>query len=107
MFPFRRVNTNEGGGRFSDLQKLVVWRKATIVPGVNPNIRRKDCCGAWIEYYQYGNTDSQFGWEIDHIWPVSRGGGDELVNLQPLQWENNRAKGDQSPNALYCRICAA
>ena len=37
----------------------------------------------------------KFGWEIDHIKPVSKGGTDNLSNLQPLYWENNRSKGDK------------
>jgi hypothetical protein len=31
------------------------------------------------------------------IRPVAAGGGDELENLQPLQWENNRHKSDLWP----------
>ena len=36
-----------------------------------------------------------YGWEIDHINPVASGGGDEIGNLQPLNWKNNSAKGDK------------
>lgn len=43
---------------------------------------------------KYGATDSEYGWEIDHVVPRSKGGTDLLGNLQPLQWENNRSKGD-------------
>jgi 5-methylcytosine-specific restriction endonuclease McrA len=40
---------------------------------------------------------SEGGWEIDHIVPVSLGGSDDLDNLQPLWWKNNRRKGDNYP----------
>jgi hypothetical protein len=30
--------------------------------------------------------------------PVSKDGADDLGNLQPLQWENNRYKSDNWPN---------
>jgi 5-methylcytosine-specific restriction endonuclease McrA len=45
----------------------------------------------------HGNTESEHGWEIDHIYPTALGGQTELDNLQPLNWQNNRAKGDTYP----------
>lgn len=70
-----------------------VWGKALPLLNDDPNRVRKDKCGAWIVFDEYGNRNSQFGWEIDHIIPISKGGTDEIENLQPLQWENNVAKG--------------
>jgi len=48
---------------------------------------------------------AQWGWEIDHKKPVANGGTDDLDNLQPLQWENNRHKGDNWPN-WDCKVKA-
>ena len=55
---------------------------------------RVDAYGAHIWRQAYGNTNSKFGWQIGRKNPVSKGGKDDLENLQPLQWENNRRYGD-------------
>ncbi len=72
---------------FSDAVVQKVWEKAKPQPGYGPERWRKDECGAWIARDQYGNHGSIYGWDVDHISPVSRGGGDEPSNLRPLQWE--------------------
>lgn len=103
----RNYGTNRNGGNWSEETKKAVWNNATIVPGINPNIERKDICGAWIQWDAYGQTSKNGkGWEIDHIKPVSKGGGDEIYNLQALQWENNRTKGDDFPAYNFCTVKA-
>ncbi len=78
-----------------------VWAKATYVDPTNEtNGFRKDACGAWIRLQDYGNRDSAWGWEIDHISP---GGPDILSNLRPLHWKNNCAKSD---GRLSCAVRA-
>ncbi|MBA4409712.1 MAG: HNH endonuclease [Odoribacter sp.] len=104
----RNYNSDRNGSSFSDQTKLAVWNKAQTVYGNDPNIKRKDHCGAWIDWNQYGVTNENgSGWEIDHIKPVAKGGGDELSNLQPLQWQNNRKKGDDYPASNYCIVSAS
>jgi len=105
---FRKFNTNVQGGQWDGQTILAVWNKATIVPGVNAAVRRKDACGAWIDWDKYGNTvHHSNGWEIDHIKPVASGGADIIPNLQPLQWQNNRTKGDMWPGNNYCSVRAS
>jgi len=47
-----------------------VWQKAQCVDPRNEGKGfRKDQCGAWIQWSQYGSRNSAYGWEIDHITP--------------------------------------
>ena len=66
-----------------------VWEKGIEVDGYDASQIRKDACGAFIVRTHYKNRDSDYGWEIDHVYPESRGGDDRLENLRPMQWENN------------------
>lgn len=80
-----------------------VWKEANTVAENDPNVWRKDQCGAWIGRTFYGNRSSEYGWEIDHIIPVSKGGSDTLSNLRPLQWKNNATRQD---DRLVCKVKA-
>jgi len=85
---------------FNDETIQAVWNKGKVVSN-NPDRWRKDTCDAWINRGDYGNRDSEWGWEIHH---VDSEKGDDLDNLIPLHWKNNVATGD---GALQCPVTAS
>lgn len=74
-------------------RKIAAWNRASVVPGYDPGHARKDAFGSWIVWSEYGNRDSQWGWEIDHRTPTALGGSDRLNNLRALHWRNNAGLG--------------
>ena len=77
-----------------------VWEKAEIVAGFDPQLFRKDKCGALIkrDLFRVTKESLSMAWEIDLIKPQALGGTDELNNLQPLQWKNSRNKENNYPS---------
>lgn len=90
----RDFGTDARGERFSPLMLFQIFLKASPISADFWNMRR-DRFGSLITWDAYGDTNSPFGWEVDHILPVSKGGKDQLYNLDPLYWLNNRKKGDR------------
>ena len=88
----------------SDLPEQV-WQKAhQVSPENERNGFRKDDCGTWIRRQDYGDRNSPYGWESDHMVPASRGGSNNLSNLRPLHWQNNVAKSDGSHTCALTAI---
>lgn len=96
--------TDSRGGSFDLATVERAWRTAQLVLGCDPSRTRKDSCGAWIRRTDYGLT-TEYGREIDHIFPVALGGNDGLANLQPLHSRNNRGKDDRFPH-WSCSVSA-
>lgn len=92
--------------QFTEEQLDEIWRKGLIDPRFDPNVIRKDACGAWMIRGRYDERKSPFGWEVDHIYPESKLKEqnvpqeliDNMVNLRPLNWKNNVSKGCDYPH---------
>lgn len=90
--PAREPNTTIYGTPFDSVTVKIVWVKAEKEFGYF--YFRKDIYGRSMGMQDFGKKN-EHGWEIDHIIPVSKGGTDDLSNLQPLHWRSNLEKGDE------------
>ncbi|MFV1996100.1 MAG: hypothetical protein ACC661_11750 [Verrucomicrobiales bacterium] len=63
-----------------------IWNFAQRIPGNDIELWRKDEFGAWLYKLDYGNRESQFGWEICDFGMGRRSAG--IAALRPLQWQN-------------------
>ncbi len=85
--------------------KNAVWRKAPYIDNRHPEYGKFDPCKACIKEEYYGNQDSEYGWQIDHIFPeqVLKDAGvpqeiiDHIDNLRPMHCKNNNKKSDNFP----------
>ncbi len=88
----RLSNTDASGKPFDEATIEAVWNTAPLSSDHPP--LRVDAYGSLMWRWGFGNTNSKLGWEIGYRTPLARGGNDNLENLQPLQWQNNRHNGD-------------
>lgn len=91
---------------YTEEQKIEFWRRTNRVDGEDPQQVRRDASGAIIHYSEYENRNSDYGWEIDHIYPKmllkEAGVPEELINnprnLRAMNWKNNVSKGSEYPS---------
>lgn len=86
-----------------------------------------DCFGTWIYRDDYGDVKTMrirpngngqeynYGWDVDHIFPLSRNGKDTMNNYEPMHHLNNKMKADNLNfkindvpyQVIKCDICAS
>ena len=81
-----------------------IWEKGLVVEGYDPKLYRKDSAGAWIARESYADRSSVLGWEIDHVYPIERGGDNHFDNLRPMNWNNNVSKGVNYPSYIAAMV---
>jgi len=65
-----------------------VWQEAREIPGLPGTIWRRDRFGMTIRRFDYGRTDSDFGWVVDRL-SLRAEEGTLLERLQAVQWRNS------------------
>jgi 5-methylcytosine-specific restriction endonuclease McrA len=70
-----------------------VFERAKEIRGKDPELYRQDPYGNVMYRHSYGK-DTNMGWNLDHIKPASRGGSNDIVNLQALNSHTNKSKGN-------------
>jgi hypothetical protein len=71
---------------------MFLWTKC-----YGKDTRVKDFTGREIEKGSYGDRNSDYGWNLDHILPLSQGGEDDESNLICCHIRTNDEKADQYP----------
>jgi 5-methylcytosine-specific restriction endonuclease McrA len=70
-----------------------VFNSAKTIGGKDKTLYRQDPYGNIMFIHSHGKQ-SALGWSVDHIIPKSRGGGDNIGNLQALNSSVNISKGN-------------
>ena len=86
----RQPNTSTRGSGFDEQTIEAVWKKGKPEPGYEGF--RKDACNASMQRSKYAKTE-QWGWEIDHIKPVAKGGTDDLEQPAAVAMGKQPAQG--------------
>ncbi len=74
-------------------QKEKAWNNAKPIKGKDKKNYRQDSYGKTMYKASHGKS-SVMGWDVDHIKPKSKGGSDATRNLQALNSNVNRSKGN-------------
>lgn len=65
--------------------KKRVWEKAETYEGHPPDIWRKDSNDNTINWQEFGNKHSKYGWKIAYIKPTADGGSADISNLEAIR----------------------
>lgn len=101
---FTKTDKNTTTTNWTKNQIKEVWEKATIIPGVDKDLYRKDYAGAWMFFGGFVNLSEDtsvnfrsYSWTIMQNKPLSQKGTNDLENLSPMNVMNALTKGQSYP----------
>lgn len=86
---------------FSNEEIRLIWNRAETIPGIAPNIYRRDECGAWMAFNEFGNARSSLGWQIDFSLYDPNNNDEDFGGLKPLHCQNYRSREN---GLLVCNL---
>lgn len=100
------------GTKFDDSKELTeAWSSAQVVTGFNPKEIRKDVCGAWIVFEEFGMTAAKNGWLIDTYTEKTAQG--EVKKIRALHVKNKYKRDamlkqpqGESEDSNFCALTA-
>jgi len=84
------MTLNEHFNWIEEARKLEAWSRAN--PSTFGTDYRIDCDHRLIKWDQFGKL-TDYGWEVDHIFPTALGGCDNYSNIRARHWRGNRSAG--------------
>lgn len=69
---------------WNETTKIQVWEKGKRIPGFAAKLWRRDVQGKAIQYTEYNNPLSPYGWYIDATGSLATGNSSEYYDLQPI-----------------------
>lgn len=85
----RRSLNVEWHSPYTEAERTYFWTRLRAVQNRDPALWRLDDFGNLLFWSDYGNRDSPFGWEIDHVVPKELKGSSYPSNLRALSWKAN------------------
>ncbi|AGM26201.1 hypothetical protein SSYRP_v1c06110 [Spiroplasma syrphidicola EA-1] len=77
--------------KLSEPEIRMIWDNTQQGGGRNNLLFRRDIAGAFIKIGEL-NQESEFGWVIDLLVPLDKGGKLEVNNCLAMHWKNSKAR---------------
>lgn len=79
----------------SESQRILLgWQCATMIKGVNPHLHRKDRAGRVMNWIDYENRQSRYGWKLQEL--TAKHGSNDSCSVEAVHLETAEGKAHVS-----------